>query len=498
MAALAPEHDPALLDAAQQLLAALHALDPGPADDAATALGFDPGQGTTATRPPVWPPPPADSPPAKPGDCTTVSAAELAALVRAGILSAAEVTDAFAANIERLDPRIHAFVTTTAPNRPSTTQGALTGVPVGLKDLIDTAGIATTCGSAILHDRIPGTDAEAWRRLRDAGAVLMGKLATQEFAAGVTGDNDHFSPPIHPLRPGHMCGGSSSGSAAAVAAGMLPAALGTDTGGSVRIPAACCGVVGLKPTYGTVSTQGVHPLAWSLDHVGPLTRTVRDAGLLLDVLAGTQAEAAARAGAHRLAPVRVGVAGTWIRETPEDIQRALAEAIQALQRSGATITEVTPPDPGTLTAVNRVITYAEGSAQHEALLRTDVVYGEAIRARQEAGRFILAGDYLTAQRLRSKACHAFGTIWRDVDVLLTPTLPCTAPPLDATHIAVAGHELPVGTALPRYTAPFNLTGSPAISIPYGQDQTGLPIGVQLVAPAYQDEMLCHVAASLLP
>jgi aspartyl-tRNA(Asn)/glutamyl-tRNA(Gln) amidotransferase subunit A len=294
-----------------------------------------------------------------------------------------------------------------------------------------------------------------------------------------------------------MAGGSSGGAAASVACGMAAAALGTDTGGSVRIPAACCGVVGLKPTYGVVPVAGSYPLAWSLDHVGPLTRTVRDAALLLDVLAGTHAEQAARAGAEGgPAGIRVGVPAGWLAGATEPVLRVFRAAVRALRQAGAQVVEVALPDVDMLTAVNRVIAYAEGSAWHEPMLRASAGYQAGVQPRMTAGRFVLAGEYLLAQRIRAQACVRLAQSWRVVDVLVTPTLPCVAPTLGTTSVDLAGQREPIGTALPRYTAPFSITGVPALTLPYGQDAAGLPIGVQVAAPPNEEALLCYVAAAL--
>lgn len=505
MGVLAPGHEPALLDAADELLTPLRcrmeqadlATLPSP------AVSFDPlaAAGARTWRHIPLPAPPAEAVPdaPRPELITCTPAADLAALIKAGELSAAEVYAAFMERIRLVDPEVNAYLTVLPCDAAGASgpYGPLGGVPVGLKDLIDTAGIPTTCGSRLLADRIPAQDAEVWRRLRAAGATMLGKLNTHEFAAGVTSENEHYGPVRNPHNPDRIAGGSSGGAAAAVAAGMAAAALGTDTGGSIRIPAACCGTVGLKPTFGLVPTAGVYPLAWSLDHVGPVCRTVRDAALVLDVLAGTRTEPAARAGAQGdLTGIRIGVPASWLGGLPGYIDRCQRAAGSALAHCGATLVEVPLPDVGLLTAVNRVIAYAEGSAWHEPMLRACAAYQASIRPRQEAGRFLLAGEYLTALRLRAAMCTALAGVWHDADLLLLPTLPGTAPRLGSAEMDVGSRREPVGSALIRYTAPFNVTGTPALTLPYGCDDDGLPVGIQLAGPPATEALLCYVAAAL--
>lgn len=509
MAALAPDVDEDVLDAAATLLAPiwreLDEFDLAPLDGIAPAVSFDP---RTVGGPRTWrvialPGPPPDRTPEipAPNELPWTSASDLSALIRAGELSPVEVLEVFMARIAELDPGLGSFLTVTAERARiqarDATIGPLAGVPIGLKDLIEVAGMRTSCGSPIFADRVTERDAACWTRLRGAGAVLVGKLNTHEFAAGVTGENDHFGSARNPWNGDRIAGGSSSGSAVAVASGMLPIAIGTDTGGSIRIPAGCCGTVGLKPTYGRVPTDGVYPLSWTLDHVGPLARTVRDVGLVLDALAGTRCEAASRSGAaYGLSGLRIGVPWGWLADLHPTVATKFGDALKVLQRLGADLVEVTALSAlDELMVINRVIAYAEGSALHERFLSTRPAYGPTIRPRQEAGRFLLAWQYLTAQRLRTVACAAFAATWRDVDVLVTPVLPCTAPQCGTTTVDLSGRAEPVTTALIRLTGAANLTGLPALTVPMGLASDGLPTGLQVVGPPGEDERVCFVGAA---
>jgi aspartyl-tRNA(Asn)/glutamyl-tRNA(Gln) amidotransferase subunit A len=291
-----------------------------------------------------------------------------------------------------------------------------------------------------------------------------------------------------------------------VAAGLVSAALGTDTGGSIRIPAALCGVVGLKPTYGRVETRGVVPLSWSLDHLGPITRSVGDAALLLDLLAGEAAEGpscaeAARAGAAaHLGGVRVGVPQAWLAEgMSPGVARAWQGALDLLRRLGAAVREVElPASLDLLLTLNRILTLAESSAWHEPFLAAGRLgeYGPNLRPRLVAGQRIRAVDYLKALRLRQEVSRRFAAVWRQVDLLALPTVPITAPPLGQGQVEVGpGRHQSVQATLIRWTAPFNVLGTPACSLPSGWDEGGLPAGLQLVAAPGDDAFLCFAAAA---
>ncbi|MCL6596557.1 MAG: amidase [Firmicutes bacterium] len=479
----------------------------------APAFAFDPVAAMgTAPRPFTLPspPPPAPPSPARGEDLCWLGAADLAELVRRREVAAAEVVDAFARRAERLGPRLNAFITLTlerarqearALDAGSAPTGRLSGVPLAVKDIVEVAGVLTTAGSRLMAEHLSQRDAAAWARLRAEGAILLGKAHTHEFAAGATGESEAFGPARNPYDPGRHTGGSSSGSAAAVAAALAAAALGTDTGGSIRIPAALCGVVGLKPTYGRVDAAGVVPLSWSLDHVGPLARTVRDAALLLDALAPGACEAAARAGAGRdLRGVRLAVPADWIEEGVQaGVGRAFEASLAVLRQLGAEVVESAMPAPApVLMAVNRAIALPEGAAWHAPFLRAGrgAEYGANVRPRKEAGRAVTAVEYLAAQRLRAVYARAFAPLWQEFDAIVLPTVPVEAPPIGAPTVCVGeGREVPVQAALLGWTGPFNVLGAPAVSVPCGRTPGGLPVGLQLVAAPGEDARLCYLAAA---
>lgn len=499
---LAPELDATCVDEVMEYLTPLWErlaeIDPlGLADvepawefDAVAAAGPLPAPHPLPGAPAVAHP----TPPATAAELAWLGPCDLAELVRRREISAVQIVEAYLARIAALQPRLNAFITVTAAEARTAAAhpapGPLSGVPLAVKDIVATAGVRTTAGSRLLADHVPRADAACWQRLRAAGAVLLGKANTHEFAAGATNENPHYGPAHNPWALERVSGGSSGGSAVAVAAALAAAAVGTDTAGSVRIPAACCGVVGIKPTYGRVVRSGVVPLSWSLDHVGPLARSVRDAARVLDVLAGGGGcEPAARAGAASgLNGWRIGVPRRGLLERLHaDVATAFAAALHSLSGLGAELIDVELPDVERLTPINRVIILAEATAWHSGYLRQRAgEYGANVRGRFEAGRFLSAVDYLLAQRLRAVACRRTAEIWQRVDLLALPTLSLVAPPIGS---------LGASASLLHLTAPFNVLGCPAVSVPCGFGEAGMPAGLQIVAAPGWDAQACYAAAA---
>lgn len=474
------------------------------------------GSGTAgAAAAPARPAPPLS---ARAAALLQMDATAMAEAVRRRQVSPVELVTAALEAIEAVEPALNAFTAVAAEQALAEARraeeelcrggacGPLHGVPVAVKDVFETAGLRTTACSRILADYVPARDAAAVSRLRRSGAILVGKTTTHEFAFGALTDSPFCGPTRNPWNPRHVPGGSSGGSGAAVAAGAVPLALGTDTGGSVRIPAALCGTVGLKPTYGRISTDGVLPLAWSLDHVGVLSRTVRDAALALHVLAGPGGPDAPPpagedgTGAARAAPlagVRIGVPESWLERVDPEVARCFAGALDVLRRLGAVAEPVSLPPADAMTLVNRAIALAEAGAYHAPWLAERAAdYGLDVRLRLELGQLLPARYYILAQRLRSALCRELHAVMQRVDVVALPTTPVPAPRIGQARWAYPdGLEEPVVEALIRWTAPWNVTGQPAVSLPCGLTARGLPVGLQLVGRPLGEGELLRVAAA---
>jgi aspartyl-tRNA(Asn)/glutamyl-tRNA(Gln) amidotransferase subunit A len=448
-----------------------------------------------------------------------VTIREAADALRARRVSAVELAAAANARISRLNSKLNAFITVTAEQaREEARQadaelaagrdrGPLHGIPVAVKDLFLTRGVRTTCGSKVYEDFVPAIDAAVVERLRAAGAVMFGKLNMHELAYGITSANPHFGPVRNPWNAEHSPGGSSGGSGAAVAAQMVYAAMGSDTGGSIRIPAAFCGVVGLKPTYGRVSRYGALPLAYSLDHMGPLARSVRDAALMLNAIAGYDRRdpTSSRHPVVDFVPddgcsirgLRVGFPENFYFEHLDaGVERSVRGVVARAQSLGAVVTPVRVPDVAALNAVGRVIQLAEASAVAEPHLEQREKFGPDVLALLDQGRLVPATDYINAQRLRRKLGREFNKLWAEVDCLIAPTTPNTAPRIGDATVRLGGRDEDVRLATTRLVRGINVLGLPALSIPCGLGESSMPIGVQIIGPAWEEALILRIGAAL--
>ena len=436
---------------------------------------------------------------------TSAPLIEIARALHQRKLSPLELVDAYSRRIEQASG-LHAFITLPGERARQEARragrrlaqgesGPLLGVPIAVKDLFATRGVRTTAGSRILKDWAPSRDAAVVARLRAAGAIIFGKTNLHEFAYGVSNANPWWGIAHNPCDPTRSPGGSSGGSAIAVVAGLCAGALGSDTGGSIRVPASLCGCVGLKPTFGTIPLDGTVPLGWSLDHAGPLARTVGDAGLLLDVLTGM--DAGRRAGRTSTRGLRVGVLqGPIVQTVQPRVSKQVDAAAAALRRRGLRVRDVTIPEMEWTVATQLVTLRAEASAVHSRWIRTRPrSYGADVRIRLQLGALVAGADYVLAQRMRGRLRAAVGRVFQDVDVLILPTTPITAPIIGDRSVRWRSGAEPVDGALVRLTAPFNLTGLPALSVPFGR-AAGLPVGVQVVGQ-WMDEARVLAVGRLL-
>ncbi|TKB08704.1 MAG: amidase [Mesorhizobium sp.] len=423
---------------------------------------------------------------------------QIAADIRSG-RSVVEVVEESLAAAERLNPEHRSFITimrdlalsqaakADARIKDGKAGGLLEGVPFAVKDMFETAGVLTTGGSPVLKDNVPETSALLVTRLEEAGSVLIGKANQHEFAYGATGENGWSGTTRNPFDTTRLAGGSSGGSAAAVAAGIVPYALGTDTGGSVRVPAALCGVVGFKPSFGRMSLQGVIPYCWSLDHAGVFTNNVEDVALVLD-----QTTSIGRAAVPD--KLRVGIIKGWAERSDPPVLRAFLTARFALEQMGASFREVELPDQAEARTVSLTIQLAETLAYHGPnLARARASFGEDMRSGMALGQFLSAESYIQCKRMLKVYSRAFLEAMSTVDVLLTPACPIAAPKVGAVHVQVGCDSLPVGNALTLFTSFFNLVGAPAMALPVHEATTYLPVSAQLVGGRNRDSELVAIA-----
>lgn len=444
---------------------------------------------------------------------------EASEALRTRRVSAVELTRAALARIERLNSALRAFITVTADRAvvqaeqadrelaAGRDRGPLHGIPMAVKDLFYTRGVRTTCGSKVFENFVPDENAAVVDRLEVAGAVLLGKLNLHELAYGITSANPHFGAVRNPWDKDRSPGGSSGGSGAAVAAQMVYAAMGSDTGGSIRIPASFCGTVGLKPTYGRVSRYGAHPLGYTLDHMGPLARSVRDAALVLNAIAGFDRRDAASSRRPvvdyvpeegcSIRGLRIGFPENFYFERLDgDVESAARGAIARAGSLGAEVKPVRVPDGAALNAVGQMILLSEAAAVMEPYLGERQRFGADVLALLDQGRLISATDYIHAQRLRRRMCTEFEKLWTQVDCLVCPTTPNTAPKIGDLTVRLGGRDENVRMATTRLVRGFNVLGYPALSIPCGLSGAGLPIGLQIVGPAFDEATVLRLGAAL--
>ncbi|MBI3681862.1 MAG: Asp-tRNA(Asn)/Glu-tRNA(Gln) amidotransferase subunit GatA [Acidobacteria bacterium] len=443
---------------------------------------------------------------------------EAAQALRNRRITSAELTRQSLNHIAKSQPELNAFITVCEEHAvrqaaerdrelaAGADRGPLHGIPIALKDVFETRGIRTTCGSLLFRDHIPERDAAVAERVAAAGAVLVGKTNMHELAYGTSSSNPHFGAVHNPWDTSRVPGGSSGGSGAAVAAGLCYMAMGSDTGGSIRIPAAFCGTVGLKPTYGRVSRYGVMPLDFTLDHMGPLTRSVRDAAIVLQALAGHDPRDHT-SSTHRVAKylpaakialkgIRIGVPENFYFERCEGgIAGLVLQMAQQGAGLGARLVEVRVPDIAGLNAVSRAILLAEASACMEPHLDRRDQFGADVLFLLDQGRLLAATDYVQAQRLRRLYQIEFARLFEHIDVLLTPTTPNRAPGIGQTTLTIGGESEDARLAATRFVRGINVLGLPALSLPCGLVE-GLPVSAQLIGRAFEEALILRVGAAL--
>ena len=451
-------------------------------------------------------------------DLCNLEIVELAPLLRDRQVSPVELTESYLDRIARLDPQLNSYIRVMPDEARAaareaeleigrgTWRGPLHGVPLGIKDLFDVAGVPTTMGSQILRHNVPTRDATVVERLKTAGAVILGKQNLHEFAFGITSENPHYGVVRNPWDLDRVPGGSSGGTAAAVAAGLCAAGMGSDTGASIRAPASFCGTVGLKPTYGRVSRAGALPLAWSLDHAGPLARSVADCALVLQAIAGFDSRDPGSSSEpvpdfaadldRGVGSLRLGIPREYFFDIVEpEVRRLFDLAVAALEGLGAQVEEVSLPHVEHAQVAGNVIMSSEAAAWHATWLRERPGdYGADVLQRIRGGLLVRATEYLHSQQMRALIQQDFAAAFQRVQVVLSPTVPLVAPPI--------GHTLEPGGPLNvvprsianRTTVPCNLTGLPAISVPCGFTG-GLPVGLQIMGPAFAEPLVLRVAAA---
>jgi aspartyl-tRNA(Asn)/glutamyl-tRNA(Gln) amidotransferase subunit A len=374
-------------------------------------------------------------------------------------------------------------------------RGPLHGIPIAHKDLIFTKGVRTTSGSKLFSDLVPGVDAPVVAKLAAAGAVMLGKTGLHELAYGITSDNPHFGTIRNPRDPSRIPGGSSGGSGAAVATEMAFMATGTDTGGSIRIPASFCGVAGLKPTYGVLDRSGIQPLGLSLDHVGPLARTVADTAVSFEAMLDRGARLCAAPESCK--NIRIGLPENfYFTQVANEVRDSVRKAARAAEDLGAKIVPVKVPDIDALNDVGRVILLAEASAVYESYLSRREYFGADVLALLDQGRLVPATDYVNAQRIRKMLVNEFNALFEKIDCLFTPVTPTTAPLIGQKQVELDGEMMDTRLATTRFVRGINVLGFPALSMPCGHSAEGLPMGLQIVGRPFEDRLLLALGERL--
>lgn len=450
-------------------------------------------------------------------DLTSLTVAELGARIHSKQVSPVEVAEAFIARADALEPKVGAFVTRSteqaldaakqaeADIAAGNYRGPMHGIPVGVKDIYWTEGVRTTSGSRVYTDFVPDRDSAAVARLREAGAYSIGKTGTVEFAFDPTGRNAHYGMPNNPWRLDRMPGGSSAGSGAGTAAGLFPISLGTDTGGSIRIPSALCGLTGIKPTFGLTSRFGVTPLSWSFDTVGPMARSAEDAAIALNVLAGYDPEDPGSAHSDKVdymqgldggvRGLRIGVPREYVWDVIDpEMEAAFRKAMTDLEEQGAVVEEISLPELEWVPAIAAAMTTVEAATLLGDLARTrgDELDPLVLR-RVQSGFFISGETYVQAARARVLFTRRMNAAFASVDLIATPTVAMPAPPQDAERMLVGGVDTAVREALLRDTRIFNVSRLPAVAMPTGFSSDGLPLSMQIAAPAFQDALALRAA-----
>jgi aspartyl-tRNA(Asn)/glutamyl-tRNA(Gln) amidotransferase subunit A len=429
--------------------------------------------------------------------------ASAASLIRSREISPIELVQATLERIEALNEKMRAFITVTADQALERARAAerdilgghrppLQGIPVSLKDLFDTKGIRTTAGSKVFASRVPNEDAVVVKKLQEAGAVIVGKTNMHEFAFGTTTVNPHYGTALNPWNPAHISGGSSGGSASSLVMSMGLGSMGSDTGGSIRIPAAMCGIVGLKPTHGRVSLQGAIPLSWTFDHAGPMARTVEDVAILFKAVTGHDCLEQLTGDIKGLS---VGVPLTYFYERFDaQVENALRLSLKALEKLGAELVEVDLPSAPEQRRIFDHIVGPEAYVYHEPFLKEHAeLYGTDVRNRIEPGATMHSTDYVRAMRSQMVMKQECDQIFETADVVVTPTLPIPAPRIDALHKPWGTDSETAIASLTRFTRPFNIVGLPTVSIPCGFTTDGLPIGMQITGRLFDEDTVLRVA-----